>query len=53
MWKVEYLNAMGQRIFWKETFPTRKAARHWCKRANKPGMKLHGPNGVVEDFTRG
>ncbi len=53
MWKVEYTHEQGHRVFHGQEFHTRKAARLWCKKSQKPAMVLHGPEGEVERFTRG
>lgn len=53
MWRVEYTNEKGHRVFHGQEFFSRKAARLWCKRAQKTKMVLHGPNGELEPFTCG
>lgn len=53
MWKVEFTDKDGRRVFHTEEFHTRKAARLWCKRTMKPEMVLHGPNGEKEFFQKG
>lgn len=50
MWRVEYTNSKGLRVYHAESFHTRKAARIWCKRVMKSNMVLHGPNGETENF---
>lgn len=53
MWRVEYTHEKGHRVFHKEEFHTRKAARLWCKKSQKRTMVLHGPEGEVERFHYG
>lgn len=53
MWRVEYTHDEGHRVFHKEKFFTRKAARLWCKKVTKKAMVLYGPNGEIERFERG
>ena len=53
MWKVQYTNPKGETVTHGEEFHTRKAARFWCKRAQKLRMTLIGPNGEIEPFVEG
>lgn len=53
MWKVEYRDATGQQIIWPTDFHTRKAARLWCKKAQRKSMVLIDPDGNREPFTEG
>lgn len=52
MWTVQYIEGLNT-VAHPEEFKTRKAARHWCRRARKFQMTLLGPNGEVEPFTAG
>jgi len=52
MWQVEYSDN-GKRVRHPDGFKSRKAARHWCRRALKPFMALITPEGKVEPFTAG
>jgi len=53
MWRVEYTHDQGHRVFHNQEFHTRKAARLWCKKAQKKTMILYGPDGEVERFHYG
>lgn len=53
MWKVEYRDAKGEVCIWGTEFHTRKAARLWCKKAQRKSMVLIDPDGNREKFFEG